>query len=223
MPVFELAEEIAFPPPELAESDGLLAVGGDLSVDRLLLAYSMGIFPWYSEGQPILWWSPDPRLVLFPGEFKSSRSLRQTIKKGIFTVTMNTAFKDVISQCASIHKDKHGDTWITGEMIEAYLRLHDIGVAHSVESWHGDELRGGLYGVALGGAFFGESMFATMSDASKVALAALVEKLKQWGYDIIDCQVVTEHLRSFGAKEIGRREFLEILRHSLQEPPAHNT
>ena len=221
MPVFELTDEIAFPPPELAEPDGLLAVGGDLSADRLQLAYSMGIFPWYSEGQPILWWSPDPRLVLIPGEFNASRSLKQTIKKGIFTVTMNVAFKEVINQCASVHKDKHGDSWITGEMIEAYLRLHQLGIAHSVESWHGDELRGGLYGVALGRAFFGESMFATMSDASKVALAALVEKLTQWGFYMIDCQVVTEHLRRFGAKEISRSEFLEMLRRALQDPPAH--
>jgi leucyl/phenylalanyl-tRNA--protein transferase len=219
MPVFALTEEIAFPPPELAEPDGLLAVGGDLSENRLLLAYSMGIFPWYSEGQPILWWSPDPRLVLFPGEFRASRSLRQTIKKGLFTITMDTAFEEVINRCASVHRTKHGCTWITGEMIKAYLNLHRLGHAHSVESWHGDELKGGLYGVALGGAFFGESMFATVSNASKVAFAAFVDKLTEWGFDMIDCQVVTEHLRSFGAREISRRDFLELLRKAVYMPP----
>ena len=219
MPVFALTDEIVFPRPGLAEPDGLLAVGGDLSEDRLLLAYSMGIFPWYSEGQPILWWSPDPRLVLFPEEVNISRSLRQTIKKGMFTITMDTAFEEVINRCASVHRAKHGGTWITGEMIEAYLRLHRLGHAHSVESWHEDELKGGLYGVTLGGAFFGESMFAAMSDASKAALAALVEKLAEWGFKVIDCQVVTEHLRSFGAREISRREFQEVLRRAVHMPP----
>jgi leucyl/phenylalanyl-tRNA--protein transferase len=160
MPVFRLTDDLIFPPPELADDNGLLAVGGDLSVERLLLAYSMGIFPWYSDGDPILWWSPDPRPILLPGELKVSRSLRQTIKKGIYTITMNRAFEAVIRSCSSIRRSQDEGTWITEEMIDAYIRLHKAGYALSVEAWDGDELAGGLYGVILGKAFFGESMFA---------------------------------------------------------------
>jgi leucyl/phenylalanyl-tRNA--protein transferase len=218
MPVFQLTEELAFPSPELAEPGGLLAVGGDLSQKRLLLAYSMGIFPWYSGGSPILWWSPDPRLVLFPGELKVSRSLRQKIKKGVFEVTVDAAFEEVIRLCAEVHGNRDGDTWITPEMKEAYIALHRLGFAHSVESRRNGELVGGLYGVALGGAFFGESMFTLAADASKVALAALVERLAGWGFELIDCQVFTPHLMSLGAREVPRSEFLEALARAIGKP-----
>ena len=216
MPVFRLPNELIFPDPGLAEKDGLLAVGGDLSEDRLLLAYSMGIFPWYSDGSPILWWSPDPRLVLMPGDLKVSRSLRQVIKKGVFTVTMNTAFEEVIRHCSEIDRRGQNGTWITGEMIDAYIRLHRAGYAHSVESWHDGELAGGLYGLALGKAFFGESMFAKKSNASKVAFVTLVENLCKLDYHFIDCQVTTEHLKRLGAKEVTRKKFLGMLKKALQ-------
>src|SRR5512145_139643 len=211
MPVYRLTKKLIFPPPELAEDDGLLAVGGDLSVERLLLAYSMGIFPWYSDGQPILWWWPDPRLVLIPAELKVSKTLRQTIRKGVFRVTTNQAFEEVIRNCATVkRKGEHG-TWITEEMIQAYVRLHQAGYAQSVESWDGDELAGGLYGVMMGRAFFGESMFAKKSDASKVAFAVYAADLAQKGFELIDCQVTTEHLIRFGAREIPRSEFISRL------------
>lgn len=215
MPIFRLSEDLVFPPPELAEDDGLLAVGGDLSEGRLLLAYSKGIFPWYSEGSPILWWSPDPRLVLLPGELRVSRSLRQTIKKGIYEVTMDRAFEDVIRSCASVRRGPDEGTWITAEMIEAYVGLHNSGFAHSVESWYEGELAGGLYGVSLGGAFFGESMFARRADASKVAFVGLVGRLLDWGFTLVDCQVKTRHLISLGAREIPRAQFMNMLGQAL--------
>ena len=221
MPVFRLTEDLVFPPPELAEADGLLAVGGDLSVDRLILAYSMGIFPWYSDGYPILWWSPDPRLILIPQELKVSRSLRQTIKKDIFTITMDKAFEQVISNCADIRKGEDDGTWITNEMKEAYIQLHNAGYAHSVEAWNADELAGGLYGVILGRAFFGESMFAKKSDASKVAFVKFAEFLAKRGFELIDCQVTTRHLMNFGAREVPRTEFLELLTKALNIIPAY--
>lgn len=216
MPVFQLSDELIFPPPHLAEKSGLLAVGGDLSEHRLLLAYSMGIFPWYSEGDPVLWWSPDPRLVLFPDELKISRSLRQTINKGIFEVTMDRAFESVIKKCAEVRENGEG-TWITGEMMDAYIRLHHSGFAHSVESWFEGELAGGLYGVSLGSAFFGESMFAKKTDASKVAFVSLVHHLIHSDCTLIDCQITTKHLVSLGAREIPRREFLKKLKAALQD------
>ncbi|MDA8241452.1 MAG: leucyl/phenylalanyl-tRNA--protein transferase [Nitrospiraceae bacterium] len=216
MPVFRLPDEIVFPSPDLAEEDGLLAVGGDLGVERLLLAYSMGIFPWYSEGSPILWWSPDPRLVLFPEELKISRSLRQTLKKGIFGVTFDTAFEEVMRGCAEIRRKDGQGTWITQEMIEAYCRLHEVGFAHSVESRVEGRLAGGLYGVALGGVFFGESMFSRRSDASKVAFVSLVQRLAELGFRIIDCQMTTSHLMSLGAREIPRAEFLRRMKKALR-------
>ncbi|MFO0752341.1 MAG: leucyl/phenylalanyl-tRNA--protein transferase [Thermodesulfovibrionales bacterium] len=218
MPLFQLTRTLAFPPPELAEPDGLLAVGGDLSEGRLLLAYSMGIFPWYSEGYPLLWWSPSPRLVLIPGELKMSRSLRQVVRKGVFTVTMDTAFEQVIGSCAEISRKREKGTWITDAMREAYIRLHRSGYAHSVESWHGGELAGGLYGISLGSAFFGESMFALKSNASKVALSALVQYLADRGCTLIDCQVTTDHLLSLGAREVPRPEFQRMLKKALAAP-----
>ncbi len=216
MPVFLLSKELVFPPPEYAEYDGLLAVGGDLSPERLLLAYRMGIFPWFTEDTEILWWSPDPRLVLFPDELKISRSLRQFIKKNLYRITLDRAFEDVIKACARVHSEKDGSTWITPSMIDAYIRLHEMGYAHSVEAWYGDELVGGLYGVSLGKAFFGESMFTRRDNASKVAFVFLVHQLKRWGFDLIDCQVSTQHLKRFGAREIPRREFLSLLERSLR-------
>jgi leucyl/phenylalanyl-tRNA--protein transferase len=215
MPVFRLPDDPLFPPPDLAEQNGLLAVGGDLSERRLLTAYSMGIFPWYSEGDPILWWSPDPRLVLFPGEFRISRSLRQAIKKQTFTITMDTAFEEVIHACAAVHDKKAGDTWITEDMIKAYTGLHRSGFAHSVETWSDGQLAGGLYGVSLGAAFFGESMFTRQSNASKVAFAALVQYLNHRGVSLIDCQMTTPHLLSLGAREVPRNEFMELLHSAL--------
>ncbi len=218
MPVFELSDELIFPPPELSEDNGLLALGGNLTEARLLLAYSMGIFPWYSEGDPILWWSPDPRLVLFPEELKISRSLRQTIRKGTFHITIDKAFESVISKCASTNRKDDGGTWITTEMIEAYIMLHHCGHAHSVESWYEGKLVGGLYGVSMGSAFFGESMFSTKSDASKAAFVMLIQQLIKWNFTIIDCQIYTRHLISLGAREISRSDFLDRLKKALSSP-----
>jgi leucyl/phenylalanyl-tRNA--protein transferase len=218
MPVYRLPDELVFPPPEFAEKDGLLAVGGDLSEHRIVKAYSMGIFPWYTEGSPILWWSPDPRLVLFPSELKVSRSLRQIIKKNIFEITMDTTFESVIKGCARVKRHGQDGTWITDEMLEAYMKLHDRGYAHSVESRLEGKLVGGLYGVSLGGVFFGESMFATIKDASKVAFVKFVRKLMEWEYTLIDCQVKTSHLIRFGAREIPRSEFLKCLRIAHEKP-----
>ncbi|MGC2063044.1 MAG: leucyl/phenylalanyl-tRNA--protein transferase [Thermodesulfovibrionales bacterium] len=215
MPVFALGEEPVFPPPELAEPDGLLAVGGDLSPGRIICAYSGGIFPWYSEESPILWWSPDPRLVLFPRELKISRSLRQVIRRGEYRVTIDEAFEGVISNCATAQRGNDEGTWITDDMIQAYCLLHKKGYAHSVESWYGDELAGGLYGISLGRIFFGESMFANRTDASKVAFATIVGRLDAAGFFLIDCQVKTRHLQSFGAREIAGSEFRDILRRSV--------
>ncbi len=211
MPVYRLTYELIFPHPSLADPSGLLAFGGDLSTKRLLLAYANGIFPWYSDPSPVLWWSPDPRLVLFPNEFKISHSLRRVIKKNVFTVTIDRAFEDVIRACGQTREE----SWITAEMIDAYVSLHQLGYAHSFETWHSGRLVGGLYGVALGRAFFGESMFSSMSDASKVALVHLVQFVTDYGFEFIDCQNATQHLKSFGAREIPRREFLERLRGAL--------
>jgi leucyl/phenylalanyl-tRNA--protein transferase len=215
MSIALLSDEMSFPPPELAEEDGLLAVGGDLSQERLLKAYSMGIFPWYSEDSPILWWSPDPRLVLFPAELKVSRSLRQCLKKGLFTVTMNKAFEQVMRACAEADRKGQAGTWITEELISAYTGLHCSGYAHSVESWHEGTLVGGLYGVMLGRVFFGESMFSIMSNASKVAFVTFVEQFAAHEFDLIDCQVKTAHLVSLGAHEIPRATFLKTLEKAL--------
>ncbi|WP_123290446.1 leucyl/phenylalanyl-tRNA--protein transferase [Desulfosoma caldarium] len=218
MAIFSLSKDLVFPPPELAEPDGLLAIGGDLSPRRLLVAYRHGIFPWYAPGTPILWWSPDPRLVLFPRELKISHSLRRVLKKGRFQVTYDTAFRDVIEACALVRLRKGEETWLVPEMIEAYHRLHRLGAAHSVETWLDGRLVGGLYGVALGRVFFGESMFSLVSDASKVALVHLVERLRALDEAIIDCQVSTEHLKRMGAREIPRSEFLQRLQVAIFLP-----
>ena len=215
MPVFQLTEKIIFPPPELAEENGLLAVGGDLSAKRLLLAYSKGIFPWYSAGEPILWWSPSPRLVIIPDEFKVPSRLSRFIKQKKYKVTMDHAFQQVIAGCASAADRQHKGTWIDDDMIEAYTLLHEMGYAHSVECWMDDELVGGLYGIALGKIFFGESMFSRQSNASKVAFVYLAEKLLERGFDLIDCQLKTEHLMQFGAREIPGTEFQDLLVRSV--------
>ena len=215
MTVFLLSDTIEFPSPHLASEDGLLAVGGDLSQERLLLAYHMGIFPWFSENEPILWWSPDPRLVLYPHEIKISKTLKKILKKKAFKVTMDLAFNEVIKQCAEVRLQKNQGTWIIEDIIEAYCKLHESGYAHSVEVWHQGELAGGLYGVSLGKCFFGESMFTRISNASNIALVSLVEHLKKMSFDLIDCQVTTEHLIRFGAKEIPRTLFLKKLKTSL--------
>jgi leucyl/phenylalanyl-tRNA--protein transferase len=218
MPIFRLVDEPIFPPPDYADPSGLLAVGGDLSKERLLEAYRLGIFPWYSDDQPILWWSPDPRLVLDLKDFGISRSLRKTLKKGVFQVTFDHAFEQVIQACAVVPRAAQNGTWITEEMQEAYINLHGLGYAHSVESWFGGKLAGGLYGVSLGKAFFGESMFHLKTDASKVALATLVEKLKSWDFHFIDSQMTTEHMVRLGAKELPRRIFLKLLQSALRHP-----
>jgi leucyl/phenylalanyl-tRNA---protein transferase len=218
MPIFRLVEDPVFPPPDYADPSGLLAVGGDLSNERLLEAYRVGIFPWYSDDQPILWWSPDPRLILDLEDFKISRSLRKTLRKRIFQVTFDHAFKEVIRACASVPREAQNGTWITEEMQEAYINLHGLGYAHSVESWFGGKLAGGLYGVSLGKAFFGESMFHVEGDASKVALATLVEKLRSWDFHFIDSQMTTEHMLRLGARELPRRTFLKRLQSALRHP-----
>ena len=215
MPVFYLSEKIQFPPPHLADKSGLLAIGGDLSLNRMLAAYSKGIFPWYMEGEPILWWSPDPRLVLDPRDLRVSKSLLKIIKKKIFQVTLDLAFEQVILGCARLGTKNRDKTWLVKDMREAYIDLHKAGYAHSVEAWQNNELVGGLYGVALGGCFFGESMFTRISNASKVAFVYLVEVLQSLNFDIIDCQVTTGHLKRFGAREIPRSVFLKALEAAL--------
>lgn len=216
MPVFVLSEELVFPPPCLATPEGLLAAGGDLSPERLLLAYRMGIFPWYAEDEPILWWSPDPRLVLYPQEFHLSHSLQKVIRRGDFTVTTDRAFEAVIRACAGVRTAGGEGTWIVPDMIDAYCGLHRRGLAHSVEAWQGQRLAGGLYGVSLGSAFFGESMFTRVKNASKVALATLAAWLQANGFDLIDCQVTTGHLQRLGAREIPRENYLQELSRCLQ-------
>lgn len=206
-----------FPPVELATPEGLLAVGGDLQPGRLLNAYRHGIFPWYSDDQPILWWSPDPRAVLFPDKLRVTRSLRKTLRAGRFTATLDTAFHDVISACAE-PRPGSGGTWITPEMIEAYVALHHLGYAHSVEVRHDGQLVGGLYGLALGGTFCGESMFSRATDASKVAFVHLAYQLQRWTFSLIDCQLPTAHLTSLGAEEMPRQEYLHRLEQALTLP-----
>ena len=214
MPVFKLSEELIFPNPELSEEDGLLAVGGDLSLERLILAYSNGIFPWYNEGDPILWWCPKPRFILIPSEIKISKSMRKIIKKEEFKVTFNNDFIGVISNCKEIREKQEG-TWITEDMKKAYINLYNNGYAMSVETYYNDELVGGLYGVKIGKCYFGESMFSKMSNASKIALIALAEKLRKEGFSFIDCQMHTNHLESMGGKFVSWDQFKIMLRHNI--------
>jgi len=210
MPIYRLTEELVFPPVEGAE-DGIVAVGGDLSSDRLMMAYRLGIFPWYSEDQPIIWWSPDPRFVLFVDKVHVSRSMGRVLNSGAFKVTYNQNFEGVISNCKSVSRAGQDGTWITDEMEEAYIHLHAIGEAQSVEVWQNDELVGGMYGITLGRVFSGESMFSKVSNASKVALVSFLEKFRKEGGHLLDCQVYTDHLASLGAEEISREEFLNYL------------
>ena len=207
-----------FPEPSSANEDGLLAVGGDLSVFTLIEAYSKGIFPWFDDTSPILWWSPDPRFILTPEQLIISKSLAQTIKSKKFEYRMDTAFEEVIHACSIAKRKDQSGTWITNDMEKAYIDLHHSGYAHSIETFHNGKLAGGLYGVSLGGAFFGESMFQIKRDASKVALHYLVQQLKKWNFDFIDAQVPSDHMKRLGAKEIRRDAFLKILKESLKKP-----
>lgn len=215
MPVEISHRELEFPDLDEADESGLLAVGGDLSIERLKLAYSKGIFPWYEDGMPILWWSPDPRMVLFPDKMIISHSLKQSIRKQQFTVTIDKAFEKVIKNCAKTPRKGENGTWITNEMRNAYNRLHEAGYAHSAEAWLDGELVGGLYGVAIGKAYFGESMFHHVTNASKVAFYHLVEKLSVWDFKIIDAQVYTNHLESLGGEMIPRSQYIQILEKAL--------
>lgn len=218
MPIFQLTDTPVFPHPSLAEDNGLLAVGGDLSVERLLAAYSQGIFPWYSTGEPPLWWFTDPRLVIFPKEFRISKRLARTLRNSDFQITFDKCFDQVITSCADIRTAKGEGTWISKDMQEAYCRLHRLGYAHSVECWQKETLAGGLYGVQLGDIFFGESMFTRISNGSKAALVALVNHLRQQGAALIDCQMTTNHLIAFGAREISGAEFRHFLRLHIENP-----
>ncbi|NDY42560.1 leucyl/phenylalanyl-tRNA--protein transferase [Dissulfurirhabdus thermomarina] len=215
MTVYLLDELNVFPSPDWARDDGLLAVGGDLSLPRLVAAYRQGIFPWYNPGEPILWWSPDPRLVLFPGKLHVSRRLKRILRRREFDVTFDHTFGQVIGMCAEVRRSRGEGTWLTEEMISAYTALHRRGIAHSVEVWREGRLAGGLYGVALGRIFFGESMFSLVSNASKVAFTALARQLEQWRFFLLDCQVATPHLRQFGTEEIPRALFCAYLREGV--------
>ncbi len=223
MTIFRLPREVAFPDPRQAEPDGLLAVGGDLSPERLLAAYAAGIFPWYSRESPILWWSPDPRLVLDPHRLHVPRSLARTRRRRPYRLSADAAFDRVIHACARIARPDQDGTWITPAMERAYRQLHALGFAHSFEAWEGEALVGGLYGVSLGAAFFGESMFATRPDASKLAFVESVEWLAGRGVQLIDCQVRTEHLARFGAEEWPRGRFLAALAEALKQPTRRGT
>ncbi len=222
MPLFRLSEKLEFPPAWLARSDGLLCIGGDLSSKRLVLAYEKGIFPWFSKNEPLLWWSPDPRLVIFPGNIHISKSLKKKIKRSPFDIKIDNAFEKTIRSCVIVRKERDEGTWIIPEMVAAYTKLHYLGYAHSIEAWSDNRLVGGLYGVCLGGSFFGESMFSFESDASKIALVALANFLKKNNFDLIDCQVTTQHLLDMGAVEIPRDTFLYILQQSVKRVDIDN-
>ena len=216
MPIYRLGPELVFPDPEESEPEGLLAIGGDLAPQRLLLAYATGVFPWYAEGQPILWHSPDPRAVLVPSALHVSRSLGKSLRRRTFEVRLDTAFAEVIRACAEVPRPGAQGTWITRDMLRAYVRLHEMGFAHSAEAWEQGRLVGGIYGVSLGGAFFGESMFTHRNDASKVAFVVLMRQLERWGFDFLDCQMRTPHLERMGAVLWPRKAFLEALARSVR-------
>ena len=213
-----MAVQIQFPDPDQADDDGLVAVGGSLSPDFLLAAYSQGVFPWFNEGEPILWWSPNPRMVILPGKFKCSKSLMQTLRSGKFKISMDQNFEDVIRKCSAIKRPGQQGSWITNDMIEAYIKMHEEGWAHSVEVYLDEVLVGGLYGISMGKAFFGESMFHLVRDASKVALYYLVGLAVKWDFHFIDAQQSTAHLKSLGAEDMPRHEFLKLLVKSLEYP-----
>ncbi len=223
MPIFQLTEHIQFPNPDYAEENGLLAVGGDLRPERLLMAYSQGIFPWYSKGDPILWWFTSPRLVLFPNEFRIPKRVSRYAKAASVDITFDCAFEKVITECAEVRTQSGTETWISPEMQKAYTTLHDLGLAHSVECWQNDLLVGGLYGIALDRIFFGESMFSRIKCGSQFALIALVEYVKNKNFKLIDCQMTTSYLLRFGAREISGREFQRYLEENIQNViPYHN-
>ncbi|KLT71795.1 leucyl/phenylalanyl-tRNA--protein transferase [Flavobacterium sp. ABG] len=209
--MYYMSKDLFFPPVSEADEEGILAIGGDLSPERLQLAYKSGIFPWFNEGEPIIWWSPDPRMVLFLDELIVSKSMRNILNRNQFKVTVNKNFKDVISNCQKIKRDGQNGTWISNEMIDAYCKLNEMGIAKSIEVWQDEVLVGGLYGIDLGHVFCGESMFSKVSNASKVAFIALVEYLKRANYKLLDCQVYNSHLESLGCREIDREAFMEIL------------
>ena len=215
---FLLNEDLSFPAPDLADEDGLLAIDGDLSPERLCLAYANGIFPWYEEDSPILWWSPDPRFILFPDAFKSSKSLRSCVRKGHFSLKIDTSFRQVMIACSEVPRTEQDGTWITEEMIDAYCELHKLGIAHSFETYFEGQLVGGLYGVSLGACFMGESMFHLKTDASKFAFFHLVEWCKINNFKFIDAQIETGHLLSMGAQSIAREDFLKLLDQALEVP-----
>ncbi|MBN1525661.1 MAG: leucyl/phenylalanyl-tRNA--protein transferase [Spirochaetales bacterium] len=217
MPIFKLDESNMFPPVELSTKDGILAMGGDLSTGRLLEAYKRGIFPWYSEPEPILWWSPDPRCILFPHEAVVSESMKKLFNKQIFSFTADTCFREVMVSCSKPRRTGPG-TWITPAILESYCRLHDMGFAHSIEVWHNTSLVGGLYGVSLGSIFVGESMFHIQANASKAAFIILCKRLSELGFMVIDCQVHSPHLASMGAWELPRKNYLDLLKQCLEHP-----
>ena len=210
--MYILPKELFFPPVSNANADGILAIGGDLSPERLVLAYKSGIFPWFEDGEPIIWWSPNPRMVLFLEDLVVSKSMRNILNRNIFTVTFNQNFRAVISNCQKIKRNGQNGTWITNDMIEAYCKLNELGIAKSVEVWQNNELVGGLYGIDLGHVFCGESMFSTVSNASKVAFISLVKELKKDNYKLLDCQVYNNHLDSLGCREMDRTDFMKILK-----------
>lgn len=215
MPIYQLPEEPIFPHPNEATPDGLLAIGGDLSPQRLIAAYASGIFPWFGAKDPILWWSPNPRMVLFPEKFKVSKSLKQTLRSHKYTVTADKAFEQVIANCRNIYRPDQNGTWITRDIEDAYMELYHMGLAHSFETWQNNQLVGGLYGISLGNSFFGESMFHKANDASKVAFYYLNALAADWGFQFIDCQIPNPHLASLGAEEISRDDFLDLLHAAL--------
>lgn len=218
MTVYALDQEAVFPHPELADDEGLLAVGGQLNIEWLMAAYEQGIFPWFDETNPILWWSPNPRLLIYPSKFKLSKSLKRVIKQNKFEIRFDHQFREVIEECSKVPRGEDEGTWITEDMLEAYVDLHEYGAAHSMEVYEQNELIGGLYGVSLGKAFFGESMFFKKRDASKVALYYLCQELSKWGFHFIDAQVETDHLLSLGAEKIPRKDFLKKLDEALEHP-----